>query len=216
MEFIAKQRLAVSLDQFIGYLNGGVSLPDGSVLITSDDGFKSVHDVMLPVLESFDLPGVAFVSPGFVGASPENASERYMTWDELRKFEAKRISVQSHGWKHRSLGLLDEEEVRDEAVRSKECIERELGTSVTAIAYPYGTRADFNDVSERILAEVGYEAAFTSQHGYVLKSTPAIRVPGVKVEGGDSLWMFKQTCRGGMDGWRAVDHLLFRLQTANR
>ena len=216
MEYIAKQRLAVSLDQFLAYLDGEIFLPDGSVLITSDDGFKSVHDIMLPVLKKFDLPGVAFVSPGFIDTAPENASERYMTWDELADLPKNNIAVQSHGWEHRSLGLLDEADVRSEAAQSRDVLQEKLGHAVTSIAYPYGTRADFNDTSERILSEEGYRAAFTSQHGAVEQTTPAIRVPRVKVEGGDSLWMFKQTCRGAMDGWRAVDHLLYKLQTANR
>jgi len=216
MAYLAKHQLAISLDQFMAFLAGEATVPDGSVLITSDDGFRSVYEIMLPALKSHNLPGVAFVSPGFIDESPEGATEPYMTWGELRELTENNIAVQSHGWKHRSLGLLDEADVRTEAARSRKSLEAELGHAVTSIAYPYGTRADFNETSERILAEEGYRAAFTSQHGAVERDTPAIRVPRIKVEGGDSLWMFQQTCRGAMDGWRVVDQLLYKLQTANR
>ena len=30
--------------------------------------------------------------------------------------------------------------------------------------------------------------------------------------GGDSMWMFKLLCRGGMDGWKLVDDTLWKLQ----
>jgi hypothetical protein len=42
------------------------------------------------------------------------------------------------------------------------------------------------------------------------------QLPRVKVEGGDSLWMFKQICRGGIDRWKAVDRWLHRVQNSNR
>jgi hypothetical protein len=38
------------------------------------------------------------------------------------------------------------------------------------------------------------------------------RLPRVKVEGGEPLWMFKLLCQGGMDVWRLFDNTLWRFQ----
>lgn len=43
------------------------TLPPRAVCITFDDGYRSVHDLALPVLRDFDLPATVFVTSGFVG-----------------------------------------------------------------------------------------------------------------------------------------------------
>jgi hypothetical protein len=41
-----------------------------------------------------------------------------------------------------------------------------------------------------------------------------ISLPRVKVERGDSPWLFGLLCRGGMDAWATVDRHLWRLQSS--
>lgn len=43
------------------------SLPPRTVCITFDDGYRSVHELALPVLEEFGLPATVFVTSGHVG-----------------------------------------------------------------------------------------------------------------------------------------------------
>jgi peptidoglycan/xylan/chitin deacetylase (PgdA/CDA1 family) len=43
-------------------------LPPRAVCITFDDGYRSVHDLALPVLREFDLPATVFVTTGFIGS----------------------------------------------------------------------------------------------------------------------------------------------------
>jgi peptidoglycan/xylan/chitin deacetylase (PgdA/CDA1 family) len=42
-------------------------LPPRTVCITFDDGYRSVHDLALPILRKFNLPATVFVTSGFVG-----------------------------------------------------------------------------------------------------------------------------------------------------
>ncbi|MES2018662.1 MAG: polysaccharide deacetylase family protein [Pseudomonadota bacterium] len=42
-------------------------LPPRAVCITFDDGYRSVHDLALPILQQYKLPATVFVTSGFVG-----------------------------------------------------------------------------------------------------------------------------------------------------
>jgi peptidoglycan/xylan/chitin deacetylase (PgdA/CDA1 family) len=106
------------------------------------------------------------------------------------------------------MAMLDASQVREEARRSKELIESNLDREVTSFSYPYGMRRDENPTTARILAECGYRAVFLSQHGTVEQGTDVLRIPRIKVEAGEPLWMFKLLCQGGMDPWRLVDRLV--------
>jgi len=47
-------------------------LPPRTVCITFDDGYRSVHDLALPILRKFELPATVFVTSGFIGADAGN------------------------------------------------------------------------------------------------------------------------------------------------
>jgi hypothetical protein len=108
------------------------------------------------------------------------------------------------------------EEAREEAGRSRTVLEDHLGAPVTSFAYPFGTRTDFNTTTAAILRRCGYTCAFTSQHGAIRAGSEPFRLPRIKVEGGEPLWMFRRLVRGGLDGWRWIDRALWRLQAGDR
>jgi peptidoglycan/xylan/chitin deacetylase (PgdA/CDA1 family) len=47
-------------------------LPPRTVCITFDDGYRSVHDLALPILRKFGLPATVFVTSGFIGVDAGN------------------------------------------------------------------------------------------------------------------------------------------------
>lgn len=42
-------------------------VPQRAVCITFDDGYRSIHELALPVLREFDLPATVFVTSGYIG-----------------------------------------------------------------------------------------------------------------------------------------------------
>lgn len=48
-------------------LLGSGRMPPRAVCITFDDGYRSVHDLALPILQEFKLPATVFVTSGYVG-----------------------------------------------------------------------------------------------------------------------------------------------------
>jgi peptidoglycan/xylan/chitin deacetylase (PgdA/CDA1 family) len=216
MRWLAERGLLVSLDDVRGFVAGAASPPHNAVLVTIDDGCRSLLTEALPVLREFAVPAVAYVSAGLVGADAVAAdhAEPYASWDELAKLRDAGIEIGSHAFDHRSLARMSGAEALDQALRSREEIGTRLGAPPRSFAYPFGTYADFDVRTDRLLAEAGYEIAFHSVHGTIRSGMAPISLPRVKIEGGEGQRMFELASRGAMDAWRIVDELVPRLARA--
>lgn len=220
MAWLARRRLAISLADLQEFLAGGERPPRGSVLVTVDDGCPCLYSRIAPIAERHGIPLVAFVPAGEVtadDAAPRaglDGPDARITEAELRALAARGVVIGSHAYTHRSLGRLAPSAVRTEAERSRAVLREKTGQAVEAFAYPFGTRADYNDTAAEILRAAGYRCAFTSQHGAISSDTDPFTLPRVKIEGGEGLWMFRLIVRGALDDWRWIDRIFWRLQEA--
>jgi peptidoglycan/xylan/chitin deacetylase (PgdA/CDA1 family) len=188
------------------------------VLVTIDDGYRSIYSGALPILQKYGIPCVLFLTTGAIhetapdmALTPEEP-EPHLTWSEVQSLDQAGCTIASHGWNHRSLGNISLLEVQEEAVSSQQALEKHLQKPMTAFAYPFGTQADFNEATAQTLSESGYQLVFTSQHGAVQKSLDALVLPRIKVESGEPLWMFKCLAQGGLDAWQLIDQTLWKFQ----
>jgi peptidoglycan/xylan/chitin deacetylase (PgdA/CDA1 family) len=67
MQVLASAFNVLPLGEALALLDAG-RLPPRAVCITFDDGYRSLHDLALPVLQEFKLPATVFVTSGYVGA----------------------------------------------------------------------------------------------------------------------------------------------------
>jgi peptidoglycan/xylan/chitin deacetylase (PgdA/CDA1 family) len=82
---------------------------------------------------------------------------------------------------------LSNAEVLHEAAQSKAVLERELGTPVTAFAYPYG---DTDDVVQQLVAQCGYSVALTTRFERAGFHDSTMALPRVEVTAGEDLATF--------------------------
>jgi peptidoglycan/xylan/chitin deacetylase (PgdA/CDA1 family) len=66
MDHVRRTMHPVSLDEVVGAIRGSRSLPRDPVLVTFDDGHRSVADAAMPILRDRGIPAVAFVIAGVV------------------------------------------------------------------------------------------------------------------------------------------------------
>jgi len=220
MRYLAQTGLAVSLADLQRFVSGNGALPPGAVVVTVDDGFRSLYTKALPILRHYGIPAVAFVTAGLIessdGARMQSKPEPYLSWDDLERLTNAGVAIGSHAWTHRSLGPMSVAEAEEEAVLSRRTLESNLGVPVSAFAYPFGTRADFNARTADVLMRTGYHCAFTSQHGAIYPGMDPFVLPRVKVESGEQLWLFQMMLRGGLDAWALIDRTLWRVQASDR
>ena len=164
---------AITLGTFIDGLERPELLPPRAVLITFDDGFRSVRDVALASLRRFRYPAVLFVPTDFIGgdnsfdADTDEPVERICDVEDLVALERAGVAIQSHGASHRRFSDLREGEEQDELARSKAALERAIGNRVEAVAFPYGDRGRDAGAVRRALRRTGYRVAFTYGGGAV-------------------------------------------------
>ena len=97
-----------------------------------------------------------------------------MTWTDARALLDAGFAIGSHTSRHAILAREDASAVAAELADSKQRLETELGRAVTALAYPNGAAADFDDTAVRLARAAGYTHAVST-------------VPGVNVAGTDPL-----------------------------
>ncbi|MFN0185531.1 MAG: polysaccharide deacetylase family protein [Aquabacterium sp.] len=67
MRQVARDFHPVSVDQVAASLESGRALPRRAVLVTFDDGFDDNHQYAFPVLQRHGIPGLFFLSTGYIG-----------------------------------------------------------------------------------------------------------------------------------------------------
>jgi peptidoglycan/xylan/chitin deacetylase (PgdA/CDA1 family) len=151
-------------------------------LVTFDDGYRSVHDEALPVLDRLGVPATVFVLPGRLGGvsawMPEMPSEPLLTATEIVALRAGGIDVGLHGLDHAALPGLPPERLREQVHTAADLLAEVTGERPRAFAYPYGR----NDPASRAaVAAAGFEVAFGTHRG-----TGELAVPRVDVNATDS------------------------------
>ncbi|MGQ7844947.1 polysaccharide deacetylase family protein [Granulosicoccus sp. 3-233] len=159
---------AVSEENFIRQLDSlqgkRVGLFDQSeepdVVITFDDGHLSNLEIAAPLLVERGLPAIFFVTSEFIGKRPG-----FMDSVQLAALAAMPgMSVGSHGVTHRFLDDLDENELREELLESRQQLERMTTRECRSISFPGGR---YNDNTLNLLKDTGYWQWYGSEIGIV-------------------------------------------------
>jgi peptidoglycan/xylan/chitin deacetylase (PgdA/CDA1 family) len=153
---------AEELSAFLEYRRG---LPQKSVLITMDDGYRSVYNIAYPILQKYGYKATLFVYTSFVGVS-----KMAITWKHLKEMKANGFTVGSHTINHSDLTQAKEGEseqahlarVKEELYGSKKIIDRKLGQDTHFLAYPFGF---YDQRSIQIAQQAGYKYAMSVKRG---------------------------------------------------
>jgi peptidoglycan/xylan/chitin deacetylase (PgdA/CDA1 family) len=106
----------------------------------------------------------------------------FLDWDGARHLLRRGFAVGSHSMRHAILSReAPEEQVRD-LVRSRRQLEAELDVPVDLLAYPNGTRADYDSHTVRAAVQAGHTHALGAHAGVNGSSTPPYAHPRIFME----------------------------------
>jgi len=153
----------IPLRRFVDHLLGQApaSAPH-SVVITADDGHRSVYTDMLPLVRRYEVPVTLFIYPSAI-----SRADYALTWGQLKALQATGLfDVQSHTYWHPHFGrekrrLPPSEYARFVAfqlVRSRQTLQERLGSRIDMLAWPFGI---YDDELIRQAVAAGYVAGFT-------------------------------------------------------
>jgi len=147
----------ISAEQLLGFLDGTVTLPRRSVLITFDIGTHRASDyqnVIIPTLREMGFRAIIFV---LTNAITQDGSDNSVTWDMLREWHAEGlITVQSHGVYHPDYRELSFGQQLWDATTAHSLIAQEMGVAPVIFAFPFDAVPDSADL---LMQAAGYAAA---------------------------------------------------------
>lgn len=154
------------------------ALPDRAVVLTVDDGHRTVYTELFPLIRRHRIPVTLFIYPSAVS----NASYA-LTWEQLAEMkESGLVEVQSHTYWHPNFNVerrrlaapAYERFVQDQFTRSKATLEQRVGGKVDLLAWPFG----IYDAELMKWAEAaGYVAAFSIERRPVTRTEKLMALP---------------------------------------
>jgi len=180
MEVIRQLGITViTMEDFTAWKKGAKQLPEKSILLTFDDGWKSVYTDAYPVLKEFGYPFTIFLYKDYV-----DGGGKALTIQMIQEMMAHGASIGSHSVSHpypvtvksyRKKGpVAYDAYLRKEMGESKIFLESKFSTKVGSYAYPGGF---FTEEMETLGKEFSYDFMFTVLPGKVKKSLPDEKLP---------------------------------------
>jgi peptidoglycan/xylan/chitin deacetylase (PgdA/CDA1 family) len=158
--------------------DAGTALPDRAVVLTVDDGHRTVYTELFPLIRRHRIPVTLFIYPSAIS----NASYA-LTWEQLAEMkESGLVDVQSHTFWHPNFNIerrrlaapAYERFVQDQFTKSKAILEKRLGGKVDLLAWPFGI---YDAELMKWAAAAGYVAAFSIERRPVTRTENLMALP---------------------------------------
>ncbi|HJV47467.1 MAG TPA: polysaccharide deacetylase family protein [Bacillota bacterium] len=176
----------ISMDDFIGFLNGQFEVPPNAVLITIDDGYHSVYKYAFPELLKQGFTATTFLIVGSIGNT--TYTPPFMTWDEVKEMAKNGFSFYSHTYDLHDLKanengqmvstlanriflpdqkrLETEDEyvtkVKTDLAKAEQVLKDQLGNTKSMLCFPHG---NYNREVIDLAQQVGIDYFFTGKEG---------------------------------------------------
>lgn len=160
------------------YVDGVVTLPERSVVVTVDDGNESFFRLAVPVLERLDIPATSFIVTSEVDAA---AIEAVTNPDIQFRSHSHDMHRDGGDGKGRFLTM-----TYADACADLETADQVLGIR-QVFCYPYG---HYNDFTKQVLADTGFDLALTTEYDRVYPNMDKLALPRVRVNAGESMSSF--------------------------
>ncbi len=168
-----------SYEELAAYVNGTLTLPKKSVILTFDDGQNGFLKYGIPLLEKYQIPATSFV----IASKVE---------DKITQYASEYISFQSHSYDMHKAGgtighggiisAMSEQEIIDDLLKAMDIVQ-----NTEAFAYPYG---DVTDVAQAAVEKIDILCAFNTNYGKVRVGDDLTYLSRVRVIGEASLSSF--------------------------
>jgi peptidoglycan/xylan/chitin deacetylase (PgdA/CDA1 family) len=199
MEVIRQLGITViSMDDFVAWKKGEKEIPPKSILLTFDDGWKSVYTDAFPILKEFGYPYTLYLYKNYV-----DGGGKALTTPMIEEMIKHGATLGSHSVSHpypitvknfrKKGGDAYDAYLRKEMGESKIFLESKFKTSISTYSYPGGF---YTEEMHPLAEEFGYSHLFTVIPGKVKRGLPAATLPRYMILGNyDKIFEFATTFR---------------------
>ena len=169
----------ITMHDFMAWKRGEQKIKDKSVVITIDDGWKSVYTDAYPILKEFKYPFTVFLYKNYVGGGASALTKKM-----IREMMEHGCSIGSHSVSHPYPSSVKQMRakgantyagyLRKEMANSKKFLDENFRINVKTYAYPCGF---VTGEMLPVATEVGYEFLFTVIPGKTTMTTSNFTIP---------------------------------------
>lgn len=182
----------IPLSRLVEMLEKREEIPDKTVVITIDDGYRTTMKAF-EILKEFGYPFTVFLYMEAVGRYPD-----FLTLEDIREMEKYgKAEFENHSYSHRAFGFdVDLKRFLEDLEKSESRFVKIFGRKPTMYAFPYGF---YNLALIEILRQKGYRAVFTQDPGNVDNSSDLFRLSRQAIVG----------------SWSKMEHFVKKLRREN-
>ena len=182
-------------------------LPDKTVVLTFDDGYRDNLEYAHPILARYKAKATLYLVEDRFDRDWSTAKKAHHDSGELMR-EPKLTDAEvetmlasgvwelgAHTLTHANLPATEPEQRAEEVIQGRTVLQQKFEQSIPSFAYPFGIY-DAEDV--RLAQQAGYDFAVTTEEGIdPLPYAKPLELKRIKVSGKEGLWSFTLRLRTG-------------------
>jgi peptidoglycan/xylan/chitin deacetylase (PgdA/CDA1 family) len=181
----------VSLYDLLEAVTLGRQLPERAVVLTFDDGYRTLMEHALPILQPYGYTGTVFV----VTQLMDEEFPQYLTWAQAEALYSQGWKIEPHTKTHENLQGRERDFQLYQMLGSMQTVAAHIGTLPRFFAYPYGR---YDELSVQLAREMHLWGAVTSGTGRVHTYTDRFTWRRVRVSGSGTLADFVGALEGDL------------------
>lgn len=205
METLAGHGLTgISLAQAFDHLDRTGRFPPNAVVLTFDDGYRSIMEEALPAMAAQGFSGTVFLVSSLVGMTAAQARAAHrdfdrdlLDWREAETLLQAGFEIGAHTVSHPDLTRLPGDALERELGQARAQLEQRLQAPVASLAYPYG----WQNAIVRNAAARHYRRACTTRLGRCRPQADPLRIDRIDTYYLRPRRRFLQLVGGGLAGW---------------
>jgi peptidoglycan/xylan/chitin deacetylase (PgdA/CDA1 family) len=160
----------ISLAKFLEARRTNAPLPNHSVVLTFDDGYRNFLTGALPRLTEREMPASVFLITDRIPAESQSSlngwseldDETFLSWAEVGELHQHGVEFGSHTCSHRKLSQIATTDAEQELRISQQQIGGHLSQPAMPLAFPYGA---YSEAVVAMARELPYTCGLTTDAG---------------------------------------------------
>ena len=173
----------ISMQQLYDHWHNDAPIPEKPIVLTFDDGYRSMYTTVYPLLKERGWSGTFFCIVN------GRWSDNFILEDMIAEMAEGGMEIGSHTLTHVELNSLSGEELDRQLVESRDTLSAITGKEINMLCYPAGR---YNSETKGAADEAGYLCAVTTVNGFASKSQGMFELKRIRVDKGyGAAWLEK-------------------------
>ena len=170
LDYLRRHYQVISLAEFVEACQNKAPLPDYSVVLTFDDGYRNFLTCALPRILARNMHVSIFLITDRIQSDnqsqlngwSESDDEKFLSWEEVKTLQQHGVEIGSHTCSHRKLSEIVPVEAERELIASHRTIAARLSQATMPLAFPYGS---YSEATIAMTRKLPYTCALTTDAG---------------------------------------------------